>query len=162
MIKINREITPGNYSLDDIFDGLKHSAVLIDVFKTQNELDDVFSKTNVIVEEKDHYMFVKNEDGTIVIGFDHLKNSDSKILYLDIVHELVHVKQQRAGLDLYNKSYSYVDRPTEIEAYDVAVKEAKRLGMNDEEIIDYLLVEWITPQEHKRLVSHVGLDIRNT
>ncbi|HSB82994.1 MAG TPA: hypothetical protein VLD64_00715 [Nitrosarchaeum sp.] len=161
MIKINRDIVPGNYSLDDIFDGLKNSPILIEVFKSQDELDEVFSKTNVIVEEKDHYMFVKNEDGTIFIGFGHLKNSDSKILYLDIVHELVHVKQQRAGLDLYNESYSYVDRPTEIEAYEVAVKEAKRLGMNDEEIIDYLLVEWITPQEHKRLASHMGFDIRN-
>ena len=162
MIKINRDITPGTYFLDDIFDGLKHSAILMEVFKTKNELDDVFSKTNVIVEEKDHYMFVKNEDAAIVIGFNHLKNSDSKVLYLDIIHELVHVKQQRAGFDLYNKSFSYVDRPTEIEAYEVAVKEAKRLGMNDKEITDYLFVEWITPQEHQRLVSHVGLDIRNT
>ena len=162
MIKINRDITPGTYFLDDIFDGLRHSLILMEVFKTKNELDDVFSKTNVIVEEKDHYMFVKNEDATIVIGLNHLKNSDSKVLYLDIVHELVHVKQQQAGLDLYNKSYSYVDRPTEIEAYEVAVKEAKRLGMNDNEIMDYLFVEWITPQEHKRLASHLGLDIRNT
>ena len=161
MIKINRDLKPGTYFLDDIFTGLKHSAILREVFKKQNELDDVFLRTNVIVEEKDHYMFVKNEDGTIVIGFNHLKNSDSKILYLDIVHELVHVKQQRDGLDLYNNSYSYVDRPTEIEAYEVAVKEAKRLGMNDKEITDYLFVEWITPQEHKRLASHVGLDIRN-
>ena len=162
MIKINRDIKPGTYSLDEIFDGLKHLPVLMEVFKTKNELDDVFSKTNVIVEEKDHYMFVKNDDGTIVIGYDHLKNSDSKILYLDIVHELVHVKQQRSGLDLYDKLYSYVDRPTEIEAYEVAVKEAKQLGMSDEEIVNYLFVEWITPQEHKRLASHVGLDIRNT
>lgn len=162
MIKINRDITPGTYFLDDIFDGLRHSSILMGVFKTKNELDDVFSKTNVIVEDNDHYMFVKNEDATIVIGFRHLKNSDTKTLYLDIVHELVHVKQQRAGLDLYDKLYSYVDRPTEIEAYEVAVKEAKRLGMNDNEIMDYLFVEWITPQEHKRLTSHLRLDIRNT
>ena len=162
MIRINRDKTPGIYFLDDIFDGLNNSSILMEVFKTKNELDDVFSKTNVIVEEKDHYMFVKNEDATIVIGLSHLKNSDSKVLYLDIVHELVHVKQQQAGLDLYNKSYSYVDRPTEIEAYKVAVTEAKRLGMNDNEIMDYLFVEWITPQEHKRLASHLGLDIRNT
>lgn len=161
MIKINRNVTSGNYSISDIFNGLKHSPILLEVFETQNELDDVFSKTIVIVEEKDHYMFVKNEDATIVIGLNHLKKSDSKTLYLDIVHELVHVKQQRTGRDLYDKSYSYVDRPTEIEAYEVAVKEAKRLGMNDAEIIDYLFVEWITPEEHKRLASHVGLDIRN-
>ena len=159
MIKINREVKPGTYSLGDIFDGLKKSSILLHVFKTQNELDDVFSKTNVIIEEKDHYMFVKNNDATIVIGLEHLQKSDSKILYLDIVYELVHVKQQRAGLDLYDKSYSYVDRPTEIEAYEVAVREAKDLGMSDSEIVDYLFVEWITPEEHKRLASHIGINI---
>jgi len=157
MIKINRNITPGDYSLAEIFDGLKEVSILMKVFKTKEELDDVFLKTKVIVEESDHYMYVKNDDASVVIGFRHLQNSDSKILYLDIIHELVHVMQQRQGLDLYNKSYAYVDRPTEIEAYEIAVMEAKNLGMNDEEILDYLLVEWITPEEHKRLASHVGL-----
>lgn len=157
MIKINRNITPGNYLLAEIFDGLQEVDVLTKVFKTKEDLDDVFLKTKVIVEESDHYMYVKNDDASIVIGFRHLQNSDSKILYLDIVHELVHVMQQRQGLDLYNKSYAYVDRPTEIEAYEIAVMEAKNLGMNKEEILDYLLVEWITPEEHKRLASHVGL-----
>ncbi len=157
MIKINRNITAGIYSLDDIFEGLRNTEILAKVFKTQNELDDVFSKTNVIVDAKDHYMYVKNDDASIVIGLKHLQNSDSKILYLDIVHELVHVKQQRLGLDLYDKSYSYVDRPTEIEAYEVAIREAKRLGMNKKEILDYLLVEWITPEEHKRLASSIGI-----
>ena len=157
MIKINREITPGDYSLVEIFDGLKQVPILTQVFKTKEELDDVFLKTKVIVEESDHYMYVKNEDASIVIGFRHLQNSDSKILYLDIIHELVHVMQQRQGLDLYDKSYAYVDRPTEIEAYEIAVLEAKNLGMNNNEILEYLLVEWITPEEHKRLASHVGL-----
>ncbi|HEV2193628.1 MAG TPA: hypothetical protein VGR54_08440 [Nitrosopumilaceae archaeon] len=157
MIKINRNITPGDYLLAEIFDGLQEMDILTKVFKTKEELDDVFLKTKVIVEESDHYMYVKNDDASIVIGFGHLQNSDSKILYLDIVHELVHVMQQRLGLDLYNKSYAYVDRPTEIEAYEIAVLEAKNLGMNDEEILDYLLVDWITPEEHKRLASHVGL-----
>ncbi len=157
MIKINRNITPGVYNLDEIFDGLKEVTVLTKVFKTKKELDDVFSKTSVIVEESDHYMYVKNNEAAIVIGLEHLKNSDSKILHLDIIHELVHVMQQRKGFDLYDKSYAYVDRPTEIEAYEIAVMEAKNLGMNKKEISDYLFVEWITPEQHKRLVSHVGL-----
>ena len=157
MIKINRNITPGVYKLAEIFDGLKKVTILTKVFKTKKELDDVFSKTSVIVEESDHYMYVKNDDASIIIGLEHLKNSDSKILHLDIIHELVHVMQQRKGFDLYDKSYAYVDRPTEIEAYEIAVMEAKNLGMNKKEISDYLFVEWITPEQHKRLVSHVGL-----
>ena len=157
MIKINRDVTPGSYVLVEIFDGLIEVPIISKVFKTKKELDDVFSKTRVIVEESDHYMYVKNDDASIIIGIKHLKNSDSKILYLDIIHELVHVMQQRKGLDLYDKSFAYVDRPTEIEAYEIAVREAKNLGMNKKEILDYLFVEWITPDEHKRLASHVGI-----
>jgi hypothetical protein len=44
-----------------------------------------------------------------------------------------------------------VDRDTEIEAYLVTVREARRLGLNDEAIADYLRVSWLTPQEHQRL-----------
>ena len=156
-IKINRTLQDGTYKLDQIFDGLKAAEILLEIFGTVTELDDVFSKTKVMVDEHGHYMHVTNDDATIVIGTGHLKNSDKIILYLDIVHELVHVKQQRKGLDLYDNSYNYVDRPTEIEAYAIAMKEAKRLGMQDAEIFDYLHVEWITPEEHKRLATNIGL-----
>ena len=147
----------GAYILEDVFEGLRDIETLQEIFQTRKELDEVFSKTRVIVDTTSHYMHVKNEDASIVIGLGHLAKSDKMILYLDIIHELVHVKQQRAGLDLYDKSYSYVDRPTEIEAYIITVQEAKRLGMAYHEIFDYLHVEWITPEEHQRLASNVGL-----
>ena len=153
MIKINRDVRPGTYALGQIFDGLHQVEAVRQIFKTKKELDQVFSNLSIIVEEKDHYMYVKNDDGSVVVGLAHLKSADLKILYLDIVHELVHVRQQRAGLNLYDKSYSYVDRPTEIEAYKVTVSEARQLGMSDKEILDYLQVEWITPKEHKRLAD---------
>lgn len=120
-------------------------------------LKKVMEKTKVIVNDETRYMHVDNDDGTIVIGKSHLQESSKLVLYLDIVHELVHVRQQSQGLDLYDKSHSYVDRPTEIEAYKIAVKEAKRLGLSDEEIFGYLLVEWISDEEHRKLASSVGI-----
>lgn len=158
-IKVNRDIQDGHYNLEDIFENLKSVEILLKVFKSKENIDDVFEKTVVIVDGSSHYMHVQNEDASIVVGKDHLKNSEKKILYLDIIHELVHVKQQRQGLDLYDPSYLYVDRPTEVEAYEIAVEEARRLGMTDSEIFDYLHVEWISPDEHKRLASRVGLKI---
>jgi predicted nucleotidyltransferase len=158
-IKVNRDLQDGHYRLEDIFENLKSVEILLKVFKSKENLDDVFEKTVVIVDGSSHYMHVKNEDASIVVGKDHLKNSEKKILYLDIIHELVHVKQHRQGLDLYDSSYNYVDRPTEVEAYEIAVEEAKKLGMNDSEIFDYLHVEWISPDEHKRLASRVGIKI---
>lgn len=157
MIKIIRDVNPGTYAIEDVFVGLKQAEILQEVFGTKTEIDDVFLNTKLVVDTHDHYMHVKNEDATIVVAQQHLKGSDETTLYLDIVHELVHVKQQRKGLDLYDKSYSYVDRPTEIEAYIIAVREAKRLGMKYDKIIDYLQVDWVNPDEHKRLLTHVGL-----
>jgi hypothetical protein len=158
-IQVNRDLQDGIYNLEDVFVNLKTVKILFKVFQTQEVLEDVFENTDVIIDGSSRYMHVKNEDASIVVGKDHLKNSEKKILYLDIIHELVHVKQQRQGLDLYDASYSYVDRPTEIEAYEVAVEEARRLGMTDAEIFDYLHVEWISPDEHKRLASRVGVKI---
>lgn len=156
-IQVNRNLQDGVYGLEDIFVNLKTVEILFKVFQSREDLEDVFEKTLVIIDGSSHYMHVKNEDASIVVGRDHLKNSEKKILYLDIIHELVHVKQQRQGLDLYDPSYAYVDRPTEIEAYAVAVEEARRLGMKDDEIFDYLHVEWISHDEHKRLASSVGV-----
>jgi hypothetical protein len=46
---------------------------------------------------------------------------------------------------------------TEIEAYAIAVEEAKRLGITDDEIFDYLHVEWISDDEHIILASRAGV-----
>jgi hypothetical protein len=158
-IRVNNDVENGIYAIEEIFVNLKNTAILLKIFETRENLDNVFETISVIVNEKTHYMHVQNDDASIVIGKDHLRNSAKKILYLDIIHELVHVKQQRQGIDLYDKSYSYVDRPTEIEAYAIAVEEARKLGMDDHEIFDYLHVEWISHDEHKRLASKVGVSV---
>ena len=103
------------------------------------------------------YMGVSDVDGHILISTHHLKNSEFKILYLDVVHELVHVKQFMDGKQLFNSEFEYVDSPVEVEAYRHAVKEAKRIGMSDKEIIEYLKVEWVDTESHKRLVEACGL-----
>ena len=80
-----------------------------------------------------------------------------KLDSLDIIHELVHVRQQREGLDLYDRSKAYVDRETEIEAYEYTINEARRIGLSEEEILDYLTVEWITLEEYRRLADRLGV-----
>jgi len=105
------------------------------------------------------YMGVSDVDGHILISTHHLNNSDFRVLYLDVVHELVHVKQFMDGKQLFSSEFEYVDSPIEIEAYIHTVKEARRIGMSDEEIKEYLKVEWIDDEAHKRLVESVGLKI---
>jgi len=157
MIKINRNASHGQYLIADIFPDIKQNRAVREIFDTPEELDEVLRQTRVLISDQPSYMRVDNDDGSILIGRHHLEHADRVILHLDIIHELVHVRQHRRGLDLYDRSRAYVDRPTEIEAYALTVKEARRIGLSDHQILNYLSVEWVTPQEHDRLAKRLGI-----
>ena len=159
MIRINRKVTDGRHKISDIFPDIGQNPILRELFETPSELKDILTGTAVIISDRPSYMKVDNADGSILINLRHLMHSDAVILYLDIIHELVHVKQHRQGLDLYDRSKAYVDRETEIDAYAFTIKEARRLGLTDKQILDYLRVEWITPEEHLRLAKRLNLDV---
>jgi hypothetical protein len=103
------------------------------------------------------YMGTSDEDGHLLISVNHLRTSDFRTLYLDLVHELCHVRQFRRGQPLFYPKLSYVDAPSEIDAYRRTVAEGRRIGMTDKELFDYLTIEWITPVELRRLARHTGL-----
>jgi hypothetical protein len=102
-------------------------------------------------------MHVNDKDGSLVVGLKYLHDADERYLYLDIIHELVHVKQHLDGKELFDEEYSYADRPTEIEAYQYTVEEGRRLGMTEEEIAEYLYVEWMTRKEFARMLETLGV-----
>ncbi|HYK93233.1 MAG TPA: hypothetical protein VEY07_04225 [Thermoplasmata archaeon] len=93
----------------------------------------------------------------IVIGESHLRESPPLILFLDIFHELCHVLQRHDGRELWDRRYSYVKRPTEVEAYRFVVEEARRLHVADAVIRDYLKVEWIDDSELNQLLTTLGV-----
>ena len=93
----------------------------------------------------------------IAVGQSHLRRSPALVLYLDILHELYHVVQRWDGRSLWDEGYSYVDRPTEVEAYRFVVREAYRLQASDAFLRSYLRVMWISREEHRRLLRNVGV-----
>jgi len=93
----------------------------------------------------------------IVVGRSHLARSPAVTVYLDILHELFHVFQRRAGRNLWDLSKGYAGSPTELEAYGFAIAEARRLGASDRYLRDYLRVDWIDAKEHRRLVRNLGV-----
>jgi hypothetical protein len=103
------------------------------------------------------YMFVDGQDGHIVISSRYLQNGDKVDIYLDLIHELVHVRQFMEGKQLFDSHYGYADRPTEVEAYRYAVQEARNLGLSDERICQYLKTEWMSDEDFKRLAKHVDV-----
>jgi len=102
------------------------------------------------------YMYVDGSDGHLVISKNYLNNGNPTDIYLDLIHELYHVKQYQEGKELFDPRFDYVDRPTEIEAYRYAIKEAKRIGYSDKQILRYLQTEWMNAEALKRLVKNIG------
>jgi len=162
MIQINRKLEPGRYKIPDAFPDIRQDTLILEIFGSKEEVDCILDTIYIKVVDVPHYMNVDNNDGTINVGLGHLKQSEPVILYLDIIHELFHVKQQRKGIDLYDRSVAYVDRQTEIEAYEFTVKAAREIGLTDKEILDYLWVEWITPEDHVRLAKRLKVKIEST
>jgi len=108
------------------------------------------------------YIWVSDADGHLIANVNYLKKAETRDIYLDLIHELVHVKQFRDGRDIsldLGKRFEYVERPTELEAYKHTIKEARRLGMSDEQIIDYLKVTWLDKEEVRRLARHLGVKV---
>jgi hypothetical protein len=105
------------------------------------------------------YMGVSSEDGHLHVSAAYLQTGDLVDLYLDVIHELVHVKQFRDGLDLRNPNFDYVDRPTEVEAFRHAVAEARRLGLTDPQILNYLRTERMSEDALARLANAVNVRV---
>jgi hypothetical protein len=105
------------------------------------------------------YMGTSDVDGHLIISNRYLKTGKFRDIYLDVVHELCHVNQFRHHKPLFYPKLSYVDAPSEIEAYKFTVKEGRRIGMTDADLFDYLKVTWIDDAEHRRLARHVGLNL---
>ena len=102
-------------------------------------------------------MGVSDEDGHLLVSTHYLRTGNRRDIYLDVVHELVHVRQFREGKELFADGFEYPDLPTEIEAYRTCIAEGRRLGMTDRELFDYLKVEWMDDKDVRRLARNVGV-----
>jgi hypothetical protein len=155
--RVNRHLPEGRYRLREVFSGLEEAESLYAYIGNPTQLKRIMDETDVTLTQDTSYMYVNDGDGSLVVGLGYLQTADAHYLYLDIIHELAHVKQYLDGRELFDENYGYVDRPTEIEAYQCTVKEARKLGMADDAIAEYLYVEWITRKEHARLLKTLGV-----
>jgi hypothetical protein len=104
------------------------------------------------------FKMVESADDEIVVARGHLANSPAMDVYLDVIHEFLHILQRKQGRELWpGTKVPYVDRPTEIEAYAFSVAEARRLGVPDPYLRKYLDVPWVRRADFLRLLKHIGV-----
>lgn len=152
-VKINRDVNIVLHNFIDYFQGFENVEAVRELFgdKTEKTLNEL----KVEFVSRRGYMGVNEQDGHLIVSAYYLKSGTNRDIYLDIIHELVHVRQYMEGKKLFDNDYDYVERPTEIEAYKHAVKEARRLGMTEKEILSYLRTEWLNEKEFAILVKAV-------
>jgi len=143
------------YRFTDLFKGFEKNEAVRKIFGKETET--VLQNLKVRFTWIGGYMWIEPRSKSLVISSRYLKEGDKTDIYLDLIHELVHVKQLMEGKELFDAEYDYADRPTEIEAYQAAVQEARRLRLNDEQVCEYLRTEWMTSEDLRRLAASVGV-----
>jgi hypothetical protein len=168
--RVSRDLPTGRHPLLAAFPGL-------DLLEAAQRLQpdpaaraQLFDETCVQVVDQDLWMYVAPWDmppgargewkpvlspgsDCIVIGKTHLAESPPLMLFMDIFHELCHVIQRHGGANLWAPGVSYVKRWTEVEAYRFVIEEARRMGVPDDFLREYLRVEWISEDEHRELLE---------
>jgi len=155
--KVGVNVKARTYRFADFFEGFDEAEAVRRIFGDDTER--VLDELRVQFVSRIGYMGVNDLDGNLIVSADYLKYGDRKEIYLDLIHELVHVKQFREGRKLFDLRYDYTERDTEIEAYRHAAEEARNLGMGDEEIFQYLKTEWMNAKDHRKLAGTLNVRI---
>jgi hypothetical protein len=156
-LSLNRILSIGASTrvFTDYFLGFEKAAAVRGIFGEKTE--EVLSNLKVDLTWFGGYMFVDSSTGHLVLNARYLHSGDKVDIYLDLIHELCHIRQLMEGKELFDPRYSYVERPTEIEAYDYTVQEARRLGLSDERICEYLKTEWMSKKDLHFLAKAINV-----
>jgi hypothetical protein len=158
--RVRRSAAVGEYKLSEVFTGFGSSSALLKVFGSKAQVSKTMKHLKLRVEHGDSGLWLDRDTGTICIGSKHLTTAKSDFLYLDVIHVLVHVRQFLEGKELYDQAFEYVDRPTELEAYRTTVAEARRVGMEEGEILKYLRMDAVDDFEFGKLMERIGVRVR--
>ena len=157
-VGIPTEVPIALHVFTDYFKGFEKVAAVRSIFGEETEK--VLGNLKVeFFSSKFGYMGVSDEDGHLIVSAYYLRQGEFVSKYLDVIHELVHVRQFKEGKPLFDENYEYHTRPTELEAYKLAIAEGRRLGMSDKELFDYLKVDWMDDEEVRKLAKNLGLKV---
>ena len=153
--QVDRSLAIGEHPYLKVLPAVKSSPALARIAALPAARDRLLERARVQIRGDQGYAFVDVDVPCIVVSEWYFRSGSDRDLYLDLLHELTHLRQLDEGLDLWDERFAYVDRPTEIEGYAVAIEEGRRLGMTGEDVIDHLATPWMTADDAARLLAHV-------
>lgn len=146
----------GVHAVRDVLPGLDQREVFAEIAGAADP-DELWVNAHLVCFEGEGYPRVDDHTGHILAPEAYTRTYDPVIVYLDIVHELVHVRQVLEGKEVYHFPEPYVRWPTEVEAYGITYREAQRIGLSDEWFWDYLAVPWVEARDLLELADAIEL-----
>ncbi len=153
--QVVRTLTCGMHSFHSLLPRFEESPAARRVESPAVPLRVLLNDARVRIKPGDGYIWVDVKVPAIVLIEGYYHRANPVDLYLDLAHELTHLRQLTEGKNLWDHSLHYVDRPTEIEGYAVAVEEGLRLGMTEDEILHHLSNPWMKDAEVARLRTNI-------
>jgi hypothetical protein len=167
-VKITRKFPPPTLQpFTDYFQGFEKVQAVRKVFG--DETSKVLAKLKIgFISMRYMYMGINDDDGNLGVGTYHLAHAPLKTLYLDIVHELFHVKQFMEDKEYFHEQHMrylkngfdpslYYQNAIEIPAYEHTVREAERIGLGYDEIVDYLKIGEVDPEVFAEFLGKMRL-----
>jgi len=90
---------------------VKSSPALARIAALSGARDRLLERARVQIRGDQGYAFVDVDVPCIVVSAWHFRSGSDRDLYLDLLHELTHLRQLDEGLDLWDERFAYVDRP---------------------------------------------------
>jgi hypothetical protein len=151
---LNRALPAGLHPYLRVLPGAARSPGLARIQPDPARRAELLEDALVFIKPGGGFAYVDVETPCIVLAEDYYRTGSDLDLYMDMLHELTHIRQHHEGRDLWDERYEYGDRPTEIEGYAVAVEEGRRLGMTDPDVVEHLTNPWMDEEDVLRLLRH--------
>ncbi|MGC4121227.1 MAG: hypothetical protein QM765_42950 [Myxococcales bacterium] len=153
--RVDRSLPAGNHRYLELLPNVAKSPALKRISSDPKICQQLIKQAVVQIRGQRGYAFVDVETPCIVLSESYYQKGAALDLYLDLLHEVTHLRQLAEGFDLWDDRFEYVDRPTEVEGYAVAIEEGRRLGMTELDVFQNLSNPWMTEAEVRRLIGHI-------
>jgi hypothetical protein len=153
---VNRSLPEGLHPYLALLPHVARSPAMARITSSPQAAKTLLDNARVMVRAGRGYAFVDTGTPCIVLSEWYYRSGSGLDLYMDLLHELTHIRQHHEGMDLWDENFAYVDRITEVEGYAVAVEEGRRLGMTEREVVRHLSNPWMTAEDVQRLLENMA------
>ena len=115
--RVVRRLPPGDHAYLELLPHVDRSPAMARALPELAQRARLLREAKVQLRGGRGYAFIDVEAPCIVLSEWYYREGADLDLYMDLLHELTHLRQLEEGFDLWDERFAYVDRPTEVEGY---------------------------------------------